>query len=130
MRFWSREGGVGHGPDQIGTGEGFVQDPRIMGFLFIGQALLIRTGVSGHVYHRRVRMGLADRLHHGQPVQPGHLDIGNDDIRPDVIKGGQPFFAVGCRKDLLMILRKNGFDNGQNDTVSSTTSIFIPGLLP
>jgi len=61
-------------------------------------------------------MGLPDRLHHGQPILPGHFYIGNDDIRQDVVKGGIAGPAVVRGKNLMMILGKDSFDNGQNDT--------------
>ena len=84
--------------------------------LDVVQAFLIRSGIAGHVDRGYLGMGLPDRVHHGKPVLPGHLDIGNDDIRQDVVKGGIAGPTVLRGKNRLMILAKNGFDNGQNDT--------------
>jgi len=107
---------VGHGPEKIDAGEWLVDNPCGMGLLLLVQALLIGSGVSGHVDRGYVGVGLPDRLHHGQPVLPGHFNIGNDDIRQGLVKGGKAGPAIIRGKDRMMILGKDGFDNGQNDT--------------
>ena len=98
--------------------------------LFLHQALVIGTRVSGHIDGVDVRVGFAYVFHHGQTVPPWHFDIGNDHIRQKGVKHLRPGTTIGSRKDLLMIPAKYGFDDRQNDTGIIDNENFHSWLLP